>query len=79
MDFFEDSTFDLIEESPIKGLKEVIDVAKAHLHQVRMGSPEEKLEILWNASILIDNVIKTYSLEGLGSELPKPDVSAPRT
>lgn len=75
MDLFEDSIFDLIEESPIRGLKEVIDVTREHLNLVRMGSSEERLEILWNASILIANVINTYSLEGLSSDLPKPNSS----
>ncbi|HCG6065948.1 hypothetical protein ACXP2N_08070 [Vibrio alginolyticus] len=73
MDLFETSTFDLIEESPIKGLKEVLDIANENLELVRMGDSKAKLEILWNACILIANVIKTYSLEGLDSELPKPD------
>ncbi|MCU8203536.1 hypothetical protein M2G83_21090 [Vibrio vulnificus] len=73
MDLFETSTFDLIEESPIKGLKEVLDIANEHLELVRMGDSEAKLEILWNTCILIANVIKTYSLEGLSSELPTPE------
>ncbi|EHN67937.1 hypothetical protein [Aliivibrio fischeri] len=73
MDLFNDSTFDLIEESPVKGLKEVIDIAKAQLNEVNVSNHELKHEILWNTCVLISNVINTYSLEGLNAELPKAD------
>ncbi|ROR70444.1 hypothetical protein EDB59_1098 [Vibrio crassostreae] len=79
MELFETSTFDLIEESPIKGLKEVLAIANEKLEPVRLGNSEEKLEILWNTCILIANVIKTYSLDGLSSELPEPDSSESQT
>ncbi|EOV9409989.1 hypothetical protein ACN5W3_004441 [Vibrio parahaemolyticus] len=75
MDLFEKSTFDLIEESPIRGLKEVIDIANERLSLVHKGEPKTEQVILWNTCVLITSVIKTYSLEGLNSELPKPDSS----
>ncbi len=73
MELFTESTFDLIEESPIKGLSQVIEITNDYIKSLSIIDLDLKHEALWNSCILIANVIETYKLAGLSSELPSPD------
>ncbi|EGR0311413.1 TPA: hypothetical protein ACVU1I_003552 [Vibrio cholerae] len=71
MELFEESTFELIEASPMRGLKEVTDITYKHLDGYL--ETELKHEILWNACLLIDDIIGTYNLVSITApELPEP-------
>ncbi|EOX4844307.1 hypothetical protein [Vibrio navarrensis] len=73
MELFTESTFDLIEESPIKGLNQVIDIANDYIKSLSIVDFDLKQEALWSSCILIANVVDTYNLTGLNSELPTPE------
>lgn len=73
MELFEERTFELIEESPIKGLKEIIDAATKHLNNCT--DTETTHEVLWHTCLLIDNVMQAYHLDLNVEELPEPNSS----